>query len=206
MCFLYRLVAVCARLVDCFADNPVQVATLGRTIFDEADKAGHIAVLKEFGVQFVTDTCWCMLTEPVVPIGSKTLITNSGKYAHYAPGLVNRRVRFSNLRGCVEAAATGRAPSAPAWVTQQSRGLATYTHSSSTGSGSGLLGRYAIQRWQQNTTAATKTIGYRYSTRYQGGDGTVIALRRVGSRAALAGVGAVGCRVAQRLKISSVLL
>ena len=35
---------------------------------------------------------------------------NSAKYAHYAPGLVNRLVRFDSMAGCVEAARTGRQP------------------------------------------------------------------------------------------------
>ena len=81
---------------------------------------GHIQVLKDFGVDFVNDTCWCMLTEPVVPVASNALITNSGKYAHYAPGLVNKEVRFSNMAGCVAAARTGRAPAAPKWLSARS--------------------------------------------------------------------------------------
>ena len=39
---------------------------------------------------------------------SKALITNSAKYAHYAPGLVNQLVGFDSMAGCVEAARTGR--------------------------------------------------------------------------------------------------
>ena len=65
---------------------------------------------------------------PYPPIvNSKTLITNSGKYAHYAPGLVNRRVRYSDLAGCVMAARTARAPLAPAWLSR--RGYATAARS-----------------------------------------------------------------------------
>ena len=62
-----------------------------------------------------------MLTEPVVPVGSSTLLTNSAKYAHYAPGLVNRKVRFNTLAACVEAAATGEAAPPPAWLAQTGR-------------------------------------------------------------------------------------
>ena len=92
------------------------VATVGRTVLAQAREAGHAEVLEGFGVQFVTDTCWCMLTEPVVPVDCNTLVTNSAKYAHYAPGLVNRKVRFSNMAGCVEAASTGLAPPLPDWL------------------------------------------------------------------------------------------
>jgi hypothetical protein len=40
-------------------------------------------------------------------------MTNSGKYAHYAPGLSGRAVRFGSLADCVAAAATRLAPAAP---------------------------------------------------------------------------------------------
>jgi len=99
------------------------VATMGRQVFAKAKEAGHVETMEGFGFQFVNDTCWCMLTEPVVPVASKTLITNSGKYAHYAPGLVNRKVRFGSMAGCIAAARTGRAPAAPAFLS--ARGMAT---------------------------------------------------------------------------------
>ena len=57
-----------------------------------------------------------MLGEPVVPPAAVTLVTNSAKFAHYAPGLVGRQVRFASLEGCVAAALTGRVPrAAPRW-------------------------------------------------------------------------------------------
>jgi len=100
------------------------VLTFGRSVQEQASKAGHIQVLEDFGATLVNDTCWCMLTEPVVPPESKTLITNSAKYAHYAPGLVNRQVRFHGLAGCVDAACSGRAPtSRPGWLA--ARGFAS---------------------------------------------------------------------------------
>ena len=34
-------------------------------------------------------------------------MTNSGKYAHYGPGLSGRAVRFGSLADCVAAAVTG---------------------------------------------------------------------------------------------------
>jgi predicted aconitase len=43
-------------------------------------------------------------------------MTNSGKYAHYAPGLSGRAVRFGSMADCVSAAVTGRAPGPPAWL------------------------------------------------------------------------------------------
>jgi predicted aconitase len=44
-------------------------------------------------------------------------MTNSGKYAHYGPGLSGRAVRFGGLAACAEAAVTGKAPQAlPEWL------------------------------------------------------------------------------------------
>ena len=92
----------------------VLAITCGRAVLEQARAAGHIAVIEAFGATLVTDTCWCMLGEPVIPPGARTLMTNSGKYAHYAPGLVGRTVHFASLGECVEAAcnawASGRLP------------------------------------------------------------------------------------------------
>jgi predicted aconitase/predicted aconitase with swiveling domain len=80
------------------------VITCGRGEYQKAHEAGYIAVLERFGVQFVNDTCWCMLTEPVIPPTARVIMTNSGKYAHYAPGLVGRTMRFGSLDDCIKAA------------------------------------------------------------------------------------------------------
>ena len=93
------------------------VITCGRDVLEKARRAGDIAVLETFGAQFVTDTCWCMLGEPVVPVAARTLMTNSGKYAHYAPGLVGRKVHFASLAECVATACSGVASGhLPAWL------------------------------------------------------------------------------------------
>jgi predicted aconitase len=95
------------------------VVTCGRAVHEAASQAGHVAVAEAFGVQFVTDTCWCMLDEPVIPPAVRTLMTNSGKYAHYAPGLVGREVQFGSMAACVEAACSGKAQQEPpAWLSQ----------------------------------------------------------------------------------------
>ncbi len=114
--------AECARLAELCrgrrksTDVKVMV-TLGRAVFDKADKQGSIAPLKEFGVQFITDTCWCMIVDPLIPSTATTLMTNSGKYAHYGPALVKRGIHFGTLAACVDAACTGMHISkAPPWL------------------------------------------------------------------------------------------
>ena len=92
----------------------VLAITCGRTVLEQARVAGHIAVIEAFGAVIISDTCWCMLGEPVIPPAARNLMTNSGKYAHYAPGLVARKVHFASLAECVDAAcsatASGRLP------------------------------------------------------------------------------------------------
>ncbi|WP_454834778.1 cis-3-hydroxy-L-proline dehydratase [Pseudomonas lini] len=95
----------------------VLAITCGRAVLEQAREAGHIAVIEAFGATLVTDTCWCMLGEPVIPLAAKTLMTNSGKYAHYAPGLVGRKVHFASLAECVDAACNATASGRlPAWL------------------------------------------------------------------------------------------
>ncbi|MBV7572375.1 aconitase family protein [Pseudomonas sp. PDM32] len=95
----------------------VLAITCGRVVLEQAREAGHIAVIQAFGATLVTDTCWCMLGEPVIPLTAKTLMTNSGKYAHYAPGLVGRKVHFASLAECVDTACTATASGRlPAWL------------------------------------------------------------------------------------------
>jgi len=91
----------------------VLAITCGRTVLEQARKAGYLAAIEAFGAVLVTDTCWCMLGEPVIPPQATTLMTNSGKYAHYAPGLVGRGVHFAALAECVEAACTAATSGQP---------------------------------------------------------------------------------------------
>lgn len=112
----------CARLADLVRGRTKSprvevVVTLGRDVHEAAIRAGHVATAEAFGVRFVTDTCWCFVGEPLIPPAAHTLMTNSGKYAHYGPGLVGRAFRFGNLAACIEAARTGCAPQAlPDWL------------------------------------------------------------------------------------------
>ncbi len=110
-----RLAALCAgRRVH---PELAFVITCGRAVLEQARQAGYIAAIEAFGATIITDTCWCMVGEPVIPPAAKVLMTNSAKYAHYAPGLVGRSVHFASLADCVEAGTTGVARRAlPHWL------------------------------------------------------------------------------------------
>jgi cis-L-3-hydroxyproline dehydratase len=95
------------------------IVTTSRAALANAEASGVAARLAAFGVRFITDTCWCMLGQPIVPPRRGGVITNSAKYAHYGPNLSPGAFCYASLEGCVEAACTGRAPRAlPSWLSQ----------------------------------------------------------------------------------------
>lgn len=110
-------ISECAQLENLVAEteqlkkhpNVRVIACLSRTIYEEARERGHIQTLEAFGMEFVNDTCWCMLLDPpVIPANpNATIMTNSGKYSHYGPGLTDRKFRFGSMRDCIQSATTG---------------------------------------------------------------------------------------------------
>lgn len=89
------------------------IVTLGRATLAEIERDGTLGRLQAAGARIVPDLCWCSISEPVFPPTARVVMTNSGKYAHYGPGLSGRRMRFGSLARCAEAARTGEAPGAP---------------------------------------------------------------------------------------------
>lgn len=93
------------------------IVAAGRDVIAQARRDGVLARLESSGVRVLPDLCWCSITEPVFPPKAWTVMTTSGKYAHYGPGLSGRVVRFGALADCVRAAIEGRAPSRiPEWM------------------------------------------------------------------------------------------
>jgi predicted aconitase len=80
--------------------------TSGRCMKDEADRAGVLAPIVAFGAEITLDTC--ILASPMLPPEIRTLMTNSAKYAYYAPSLLKTRVTFGSLADCVRSAIEGR--------------------------------------------------------------------------------------------------
>jgi predicted aconitase len=95
------------------------IITLGRETSAAAAREGLLSQLEAAGVTVIPDLCWCSISEPVFPSDAKTLMTNSGKYAHYAPGLSGREVRFGSLADCASAAKGGTVGDAlPEWLSE----------------------------------------------------------------------------------------
>ena len=82
------------------------LVTSSRAMAQLARQSGDLQALEAFGGQVTVDTC--ILASPMLPPEIKTLMTNSGKYAYYAPGMLNTRVTFGSLADCVQSAALGR--------------------------------------------------------------------------------------------------
>lgn len=112
----------CRALADALAGRKrhpdvAVIVTAGHQVITEARADGTFARLDASGVQVLPDLCWCSISEPVFPTRTRALMTNSGKYAHYGPGLSGRAVRFGSLADCVEAALIGRVPPRlPDWL------------------------------------------------------------------------------------------
>lgn len=110
----------CRALADALAGRQTTIATIvtaGRQVMQDARADGTLSRLEASGVQVLPDICWCSISEPVFPPGTRALMTNSGKYAHYGPGLSGRAVRFGSLGDCASAALTGHAPrTLPHWL------------------------------------------------------------------------------------------
>ena len=93
------------------------IVTLSRRELDAIRRDGTAARLEAAGVRLIPDLCWCSISEPVFPPATRTVMTNSGKYAHYGPGLSGRALRFGSLADCARAARSGRAPrTLPDWL------------------------------------------------------------------------------------------
>jgi predicted aconitase len=78
----------------------------GRETYEEIAKSGLLAKLETAGVIVVTDTC-TYVTAMLHKLDG-VVMTNSGKWAHYAPGNLGVEVAFGSMRDCIASAAEGR--------------------------------------------------------------------------------------------------
>jgi predicted aconitase len=102
------------------------MVTCARDTYGRAQCRGLVSTLDAFGVEFINDTCWCMIGEPIIPPNVSTIMTNSGKFAHYGGGLTGRAMRFGSLAQCVGAATSGRFSSKPpSWLIGAPSAVAT---------------------------------------------------------------------------------
>ncbi|MBY0513634.1 MAG: aconitase X catalytic domain-containing protein [Gemmataceae bacterium] len=72
------------------------------------EATGGRAELTRFGARVVVDTCTYVTPILKAGRGVGAVMTNSGKWAHYAPANLGVRVAFGGLRECVASAVEGR--------------------------------------------------------------------------------------------------
>ena len=77
----------------------------GRDVLEAATKAGYAAVVESFGARIVTDTCTYL--QPMMEDFEGDVMTNSGKWAFYAPANLGVDVLLGSLKDCVKAATSG---------------------------------------------------------------------------------------------------
>jgi len=80
-------------------------AHTGRHVLRQLEASGRLRDIEAAGVTVVTDTC--IVVTPILPASSGVLLTNSGKFANYAPGNTGWSVVYGSLGECVETAVRG---------------------------------------------------------------------------------------------------
>jgi predicted aconitase len=99
-------------LIDLLAGRRVadsvqlHVATSGAVLAD-LQRAGHAETLQEAGVNIVTGRC--TYYRPVIKGCDGHVMTNSAKWAYYAPSGLGASVTFASLAACIESACAGNA-------------------------------------------------------------------------------------------------
>ena len=98
-----------ARLMPLLAGAPFPIdvyVNTGRDILAELERRGWATRLREAGITLVVDTCTYVTA--IMRDLSGAVMTNSGKWAYYAPGNLGIEVAFGSLTQCIASARAGR--------------------------------------------------------------------------------------------------
>lgn len=87
------------------SDVPIYVNT-GRATLQGLERDGLLQEAKAFNLIPVADTCTYIAA--ILDRRAGVVMTNSGKWAHYAPGNLGIEVAFGDLEDCLASAAAGR--------------------------------------------------------------------------------------------------
>ena len=99
------------RLVELLDRHPGVVAidfyvATSRFVAEEAERRRWLQRCRQAGIAIVTDTC--TYVTPILKPGTRSVMTNSGKWAYYAPGNLGVTPVFATLQECVLSALAGR--------------------------------------------------------------------------------------------------
>src|SRR3990170_1108218 len=102
-------IAELQRLAGLVASSPPRVplfVNTGRDVLAQAEAQDLLPALEAAGVRVVTDTCTYL--SPIMGEVDGPVMTDSGKWAWYAPANIGVDVVFGGLQECVASAAAGR--------------------------------------------------------------------------------------------------
>ena len=80
--------------------------TTSRFVLQQAFEKGWTDLLEQAGIKIITDTCTYF--SPVINGLQGLIMTNSAKWAYYAPGMLPVQVSIGSLEECVESAVAGK--------------------------------------------------------------------------------------------------
>jgi predicted aconitase len=95
------------------ADGLELVVATGRDVLEDAEATGVAARLREAGAEILVDTCTYI--SPILRAPSGPVMTDSGKWAFYAPANIGATVVLGSRRECVESAVAGRVVREATW-------------------------------------------------------------------------------------------
>jgi hypothetical protein len=78
----------------------------GRDVLHAASERGILDRLRQAGVEVLVDTC--SYIAPILRDSGGPIMTDSGKWAYYAPGNIGARVVFGSANECINSAVAGR--------------------------------------------------------------------------------------------------
>jgi predicted aconitase len=89
-----------------FSDGVAFFVSTNRQTLQEISPLGWARRLERAGVRLVVDTCTYIT--PILAPGTRVVMTNSAKWAYYAPGNIGVEVIFGSLEECVLSAVAGK--------------------------------------------------------------------------------------------------
>ena len=103
-------VAEFEQLLPLVGDNKIDpgvhfYVSTSRYVLDDIRERGWFNSLQAAGIEFITDRC--TYYAPAVEGCDGRVMTNSAKWAYYAPGMLGSAVTFAGLDECVQSAAAG---------------------------------------------------------------------------------------------------
>ena len=88
------------------ADGVELLISTGRDVLEQAERSGIAGRLRDAGAELLVDTC--SYIAPILRRTDGAVMTDSAKWAYYAPGNVGAQVVFASTAECIRSAVAGR--------------------------------------------------------------------------------------------------